>query len=96
MSERSGARLKADQAEADTRVARARAEMRRAHAVALEQEKVASIQESRAKVIESESEVPRPLPRVSDRGDWAFSTTTRFETLKPTRKCANQWLPVAP
>jgi uncharacterized protein YqfA (UPF0365 family) len=61
VGENVGARLKADQAEADTRVARARAEMRRAHAVALEQEKVASIQESRAKVIESESEVPRAI-----------------------------------
>jgi uncharacterized protein YqfA (UPF0365 family) len=61
VGENVGARLKADQAEADTRVARARAEMRRAHAVALEQEKVASIQESRAKVIQSESEVPRAI-----------------------------------
>lgn len=61
VGENVGARLKADQAEADTRVARARAEMRRAHAVAQEQEKVASIQESRAKVIESEAEVPRAI-----------------------------------
>jgi uncharacterized protein YqfA (UPF0365 family) len=61
VGENVGARLKADQAEADTRVARARAEMRRAHAVALEQEKVASIQESRAKVVQSESEVPRAI-----------------------------------
>jgi uncharacterized protein YqfA (UPF0365 family) len=61
VGENVGARLKADQAEADTRVARARAEMRRAHAVAQEQEMVASIQESRAKVVESEAEVPRAI-----------------------------------
>ena len=56
-----GARLQADQAEADTRVARARAEGRRAMAVAAEQEKVASIEESRAAVVEAESEVPKAM-----------------------------------
>ncbi len=53
-----GARLKADQAEADTRVARARAEGRRAEAVAHEQENLAKIVESRAKLVEAEAEVP--------------------------------------
>lgn len=53
-----GARLQADQAEADTRVARARAEGRRAMAAAAEQEQVAQIEESRSKLVEAESEVP--------------------------------------
>jgi uncharacterized protein YqfA (UPF0365 family) len=53
-----GARLQADQAEADTRVARANAEGRRAMAVAQEQEMIAQIEESRAKVVEAEAEVP--------------------------------------
>ncbi|MEL7497963.1 MAG: flotillin-like protein FloA [Planctomycetota bacterium] len=56
-----GARLKADQAEADTRVARAEAEGRRAMAVATEQENTASIEESRAKLVEAESEVPKAM-----------------------------------
>lgn len=56
-----GARLKADQAEADTRVARARAEGRRAMAVAQEQENTAAIEESRAKLVASEAEVPRAM-----------------------------------
>ncbi len=56
-----GARLQADQAEADTRVARANAEGRRAMAVAQEQEMVAQIEESRAKVVEAEAEVPRAM-----------------------------------
>ncbi len=46
-----GARLQADRAEADTRVARANAERRRAEAVAAEQEMVARIEESRAMVV---------------------------------------------
>ena len=56
-----GARLKADQAEADTRVARARAEGKRAMAVAQEQENTASIEESRAKLVAAESEVPKAM-----------------------------------
>jgi uncharacterized protein YqfA (UPF0365 family) len=56
-----GARLQADQAEADTRVARAQAEGRRAMAVAHEQEMVASIEESRAKLVDAEAEVPKAM-----------------------------------
>ncbi len=56
-----GARLQADQAEADTRVARARAEQRRAMAVAQEQEYISSIEESRAKLVEAEAEVPKAM-----------------------------------
>jgi len=56
-----GARLKADQAEADTRVFRAKAEGRRAMAVATEQERLAEIEESRAKLVEAQAEVPRAM-----------------------------------
>ncbi|MGI9178810.1 MAG: flotillin-like protein FloA [Pirellulales bacterium] len=56
-----GARLQADQAEADTRVARANAEGRRAMAVAREQEMIAAIEESRALLVESEAEVPKAV-----------------------------------
>ncbi len=53
-----GAHLEADQAEADKKVAQARAESRRAMAVAAEQEMKAKTQEMRAKVVEAEAEVP--------------------------------------
>ncbi len=56
-----GARLQADQAEADMRVARAQAENRRAMAVAQEQEMIAQMEESRSKVVEAEAEVPRAI-----------------------------------
>ena len=56
-----GARLQADQAEADTRVARAKAERRRAAAIATEQENVAAIEETRAKLVEAEAEVPKAM-----------------------------------
>lgn len=53
-----GARLQADQAEADTQVARARAEGKRAAAVAEEQENQAKIEESRAMVVKAQADVP--------------------------------------
>ncbi len=53
-----GAHLQADQAEADKKVAQARAESRRAMAVAEEQEMSARTQEMRAKVVEAEAAVP--------------------------------------
>jgi uncharacterized protein YqfA (UPF0365 family) len=53
-----GARLQADQAEADMRIARAKAEERRAAAVAQEQEMRALTQENQAEVVLSESAIP--------------------------------------
>jgi uncharacterized protein YqfA (UPF0365 family) len=50
--------LQADQAEADTRVARAQAEGRRAMAVSQEQENIAMIEQNRAKLVEAEASVP--------------------------------------
>jgi uncharacterized protein YqfA (UPF0365 family) len=56
-----GARLQADQAEADTRVARAAAEGRRAMAVSQEQENIAMMEENRARLVESEAEIPKAI-----------------------------------
>ena len=56
-----GARLRADQAEADVRVARAHAEQRRAEAIATEQENRASVAENRANLVLAEAEVPRAM-----------------------------------
>ena len=63
-----GARLQADQAEADTRVARAKAEGRRAMAVAQEQEMVASIEEGRARLVAAEADVPRAIAQAFREG----------------------------
>lgn len=56
-----GARLQADQANADTRVARAKAEERRALALAIEQENKALVAENRARVVEAEARVPQAM-----------------------------------
>jgi uncharacterized protein YqfA (UPF0365 family) len=64
-----GARLQADQAEADTRVARANAERRRAEAIALEQENRAKVTENRALVVLAESEVPKAMAHAFRQGN---------------------------
>ncbi len=63
-----GAQLQTDQAEADKRIAQARAEERRAMAVAREQEMKAMVQEMRAKVVESEAEVPKAMAEALKQG----------------------------
>ncbi|MEE3370944.1 MAG: flotillin-like protein FloA [Planctomycetota bacterium] len=61
VGENIGARLQADQAEADTRVARAAAEKKRAEAIAQEQLMKAQVAENRALVVLAEAEVPHAL-----------------------------------
>jgi len=68
VGENVGARLQADQAEADMRVARARAEQRRAEAVAVEQEMQALTQENRAHVVLAEAEVPKAMASAFTKG----------------------------
>ncbi len=63
-----GARLRADQAEAEKVMAQAKAEERRAMAVAEEQEMRAETQRMRAKVVEAEAEVPRALAQALREG----------------------------
>jgi uncharacterized protein YqfA (UPF0365 family) len=61
IGENIGARLQADQAEADTRKAQALAEQRRANAIAREQEMKARVAENRAGVLLAQSQVPRAM-----------------------------------
>jgi uncharacterized protein YqfA (UPF0365 family) len=56
-----GAILQTDQAEADLKVARAKAEERRAAAVASEQENIAEVAKQRARVVEAEAEIPKAM-----------------------------------
>ena len=64
-----GAQLQTDQAEADKRIAQAKAEERRAMAVAREQEMLAAVQEMRAKVVEAEAEVPKAMAEAFRNGN---------------------------
>jgi len=61
VGENIGARLQVDQAEADTRVARANAERRRAEAIAKEQEMKAEVALNQAKLIDAEAKIPEAM-----------------------------------
>ncbi len=61
VGENIGARLQADQAEADTRVAQAAAEKRRADAIAQEQEMKAEVAKQRAQLVLAEASVPKAI-----------------------------------
>ncbi len=63
-----GAILQTDQAEADKRVAQAKAEERRAMAVAAEQENRAKVEAMRAKVVEAEAQVPLAIAEAFRQG----------------------------
>jgi uncharacterized protein YqfA (UPF0365 family) len=69
VGENIGAKLQADQAEADKRVAQALAERRRAMAVAREQEMSALVAENRAKVVLAEAEVPKAIAQAFREGN---------------------------
>jgi len=69
IGENVGAKLQTDQAEADLKVANARAEERRAMAVASEQEMRAKAQEAKAKVIEAEAQVPLAMAEAFRNGN---------------------------
>ena len=64
-----GAELQTEQAEADKKIAQAKAEERRAMAVATEQEMKAKVQEMRAKVVEAEAEVPLAMAEALKSGN---------------------------
>ena len=64
-----GAELATDRAEADKKIAQAKAEERRAMAFAVEQEMKARVQEMRAKVVEAEAEIPMAMADAFRKGN---------------------------
>jgi len=77
-----GAQLQTDQAEADNRIAQAKAEERRAMAIAKEQEMKAAVQEMRAKVVEAEAEVPKALAEALRQGKMGVMDYYNLQNIK--------------
>lgn len=77
-----GAQLQMDQAEADKRVAQAKAEERRALAVALEQEMKAKAEEARANVIQAEAEVPKAMAEAFRSGNLGIMDYYRMKNIQ--------------
>ncbi len=76
-----GARLQADQAEADKRVAQAKAEERRAMAVAAEQEQSAMVMENRSKVVLAEAQVPLAMADALRSGNMGVMDLYRLKNI---------------
>jgi len=82
VGENIGAKLQIDQANADLRVAEAKAEERRAMAVAVEQEMRAKSQEARAQVILAESEIPKAMSAALKSGHIGVMDYYRMQNIK--------------
>jgi uncharacterized protein YqfA (UPF0365 family) len=81
VGENIGARLQIDQAEADKRVAQARAEQRRADAMARQTEMRARVEEMRAKVVEAQAEVPEALFEALSQGHFSVMDYYKMENM---------------
>jgi uncharacterized protein YqfA (UPF0365 family) len=82
IGENIGAKLQAEQADADKRVAQANAEVRRAAAVAAEQEMRAKTQEMRAKVVEAEAAVPQAIAEAFRAGNLGVMDFARLKNVQ--------------
>jgi uncharacterized protein YqfA (UPF0365 family) len=77
-----GAALETDRAEADKKIAQARAEERRAMAHAKEQEMLAKVQEMRALVVEKEAEIPMAIAEAFKKGNLGIMDYNRIKNIE--------------
>lgn len=82
LGENIGAKLRADKAESDKRIAQAEAEKRRAMAVAMEQENVAKIKDMEAKLIEAQALVPKSMAGAFEKGNMGIMDYLRFQNIQ--------------
>ncbi len=90
IGENIGAKLQADQAEADKRIAQAKAEERRAMAVAAEQEQVAAVMANRAKLVLAEAEVPKAMADAFRAGNLGIFDYYRMKNIDSDTKMRTQ------
>lgn len=86
VGENIGAKLQAEQAETDKRVAQAKAEESRAMAVAREQENRALVVEMEAKIKEAESMIPRSIAQAFEKGKLGIMDYYRLENIQSDTK----------
>lgn len=77
-----GAELQTDQAEADKRIAQAKAEERRALAVATEQENRAQVEKARANVVEAEAQIPMAIAEAFRNGQLGIMDYMKFRNIE--------------
>lgn len=81
VGENVGAKLQAEQAETDKKIAQANAEVRRAAAVAVEQEMAARTQEMRARVVEAEAQIPMAMAEAFRNGNLGIMDFARYKNI---------------
>lgn len=82
LGENVGAKLRADQAESDMRVARAEAEKRRAMAVAIKQENEAKVKDMEAKLVEAQAAVPLSMAKAFEKGNLGIMDYQRIQNIQ--------------
>jgi len=82
IGENIGAKLRADQAESDKRIAQAKAEERRAMAVAMEQENSAKIKDMQSRVVEAEAQVPLAMAEAFRKGNLGLMDFYRMKNIQ--------------
>ncbi len=85
-----GARLQADQAEADKKRFQAEAEKRRAMAIAQEQENLAKVAENRALVVLAEAEIPRAIADAFRSGNLGIMDYYRIRNIQADTQMRNR------
>lgn len=81
LGENIGAKLRADKAESDKRIAQAKAEERRAMAVAMEQENSAKVKDMEAELIRAQAQVPAALAEAFRTGKLGVMDYMRYENI---------------
>jgi len=84
-----GAELQTDQAEADKRIAQAKAEERRALAVAMEVEYKAETQRQRAKLVEAEAQIPLAMADAFRSGHLGVMDYQRYRNIEADTQMRN-------
>ncbi len=86
VGENIGAKLRADKAESDKRIAQAAAETRRAMAVAMEQENMAKVKDMEAKLVEAQAQVPSAMAEAFRKGNIGVMDFYRMENIQSDTK----------
>lgn len=81
LGENIGAKLRADKAESDKRIAQAKAEERRAMAVAMEQENMAKVKDMEAELIRAQAQVPAAISEAFRSGKLGVMDFMRYENI---------------
>lgn len=86
IGENIGARLRADRAESDKRIAQAKAEERRAMAVAMERENSAKVELMRALFVEAEAKIPIAIAEALRNGNLGYMDYLKLKNIQADTK----------